>query len=288
MKSTLPPRDLALIGVVVVAWGTNFVAMTLALGAFPPFLLVALRTLVLLPLLAIVPRPKAPWWAILAIGAFIHAGQFGFLFAALVADVSPGLASLILQVQAPLTIVLSVAVFGERVRPAQAIGIAVAALGLFIVGASGGGNVTPVGLALVLIGAASWACGNLVLKTLSGAPMLPIFLWAGLVPPVPMLMLSAALETPDPLTAVLGAGPLAWAALAYVAVISIVLGFSLWGALIARHTAAAVTPFALLIPVVGMASAALVLGDLPSPGEAAGALVVFAGLALAVLAPRRA
>jgi O-acetylserine/cysteine efflux transporter len=78
-----------------------------------------------------------------------------------------------------------------------------------------------------------------------------------------------------------------WLAVAYVAFISTVLGFSIWGALLSRHPAAAITPFALLIPVVGLSVAALVLGETVTPGRGRrGRMVVLAGLALAVLGGR--
>jgi O-acetylserine/cysteine efflux transporter len=62
------------------------------------------------------------------------------------ADVTAGLASLILQSQAPITIVLAAVFFGERVRLLQGTGIALACAGLALFGLAGGGNVTPLGL----------------------------------------------------------------------------------------------------------------------------------------------
>ena len=116
----MPPRDLALIGLVVLAWGSNFTAMEIALRHLPPFLLVGLRFAILLPLLAVLKRPALPWRKILAVGALINMGQFAFLFAALKADATAGLASLLIQTQAPLTILLSFLVFGERITRRRA------------------------------------------------------------------------------------------------------------------------------------------------------------------------
>jgi O-acetylserine/cysteine efflux transporter len=45
-----------------------------------------------------------------------------------------------------------------------------------------------------------------------------------------------------------------------------------------RHPAAQVAPFSLLIPVIGLAAAAALLGEIPSPAQIAGALLVMAGL----------
>ncbi len=270
---------------VILAWGSNFTAMKIGLEELPPFLFVGLRFAILLPLILFFPRP-ASWWAILAVGAFINTGQFAFLFSAMEADVTAGLASLILQSQAPITILLAAIFYREIVRPVQAAGIALACVGLALFGIAGGGNVTAPGLALVLCGALSWACGNLVLRRLSGVNMTALFVWASLVPPLPMLALSVAVEGPAPVATVAALSAGGWAAVAYVAFVSTVLGFSIWGALLSRHPAAQVTPFALLIPVVGLSVAALVLGETVSTGEALAAAVVLAGLALAVLGPR--
>jgi O-acetylserine/cysteine efflux transporter len=282
----MPPRDLLLVAVVILAWGSNFTAMKLALDELPPFLFVGLRFLILLPLLALLPRPKIPWWKIIAVGVLINMGQFAFLFAAMRADVTAGLASLLLQAQAPLTILLSALFLGERVRGIQAFGIAVAVLGLVIFGLGAGGNLTQIGLALVLCGALCWASGNLILKGLGGVAMLPLFIWASLIPPLPMFALSFAVEGPDPVATVAALSAEGWAAVIYVALISTVLGYSLWGALLARHKAADVTPFALLIPVVGIGTAAWVLGERLTPVEILGALVIMVGLAFSVLGPR--
>jgi O-acetylserine/cysteine efflux transporter len=203
------------------------------------------------------------------------------------ADVTAGLASLILQSQAPITIVLAAVFFGERVRLLQGTGIALACAGLALFGLAGGGNVTPLGLALVLVGALSWACGNLVLRRARGVNMTALFIWASLVPPLPMLGLSLATEGPAPFATIAALSLQGWLAVAYVAFISTVLGFSIWGALLSRHPAATITPFALLIPVVGLSVAAVVLGETVTGGEALAALIVLGGLALSVLGGKR-
>ncbi|HBH00192.1 MAG TPA: hypothetical protein DDY29_16215 [Rhodobacteraceae bacterium] len=281
----MPARDIALVLVVVLVWGSNFTAMKIGLAELPPLLFVALRFAILLPLVPLFRKP-ASWWTILGVGAFINAGQFGFLFSAMRADVTAGLASLILQSQAPITIVLAAVFFGERVRGVQAAGIALACVGLALFGLAGGGNVTLPGLVLILLGALSWACGNLVLRKSPGVNMAALFIWASLVPPLPMLGLSLALEGGDPFGTIAALSLPGWLAVVYVALISTVLGFSIWGTLLSRHPAAAVTPFALLIPVVGLSVAAIVLGETITPAEALAALVVLAGLVLAVLGPR--
>lgn len=283
----MPHRDLLLVAIVILAWGSNFSAMKIALAELPPFLFVGLRFALLIPLIALFPRP-AGWGAILAVGALINMGQFAFLFGAMAADASAGLASLIIQSQVPMTILLAWAVYGERITALQGIGIALAVLGLAGIGMVAGGNITLPGLGLILCGALSWAIGNLVLRRLPGVRMLPLFVWGSLVPPLPMLGLSLATEGTAPLATLAALSPAGWAAVAYVAVASTVVGYTIWGTLLSRHKAALVTPFALLIPLVGMGTAAVVLGERITAGEALAGLLVLTGLALAVLGPRYA
>lgn len=281
----MPPRDIALALVVVLAWGSNFVAMKLAMETLPPLLFVGLRFAILIPLIPFFPRP-ASWAAILAIGTLINMGQFAFLFSAMESDVTAGLASLLLQAQAPITIVLAALVYGERVSLIQGLGIGLAVLGLILFGLSAGGNVTLIGLGLLLCGSLSWACGNLVLRRLGGVQMVALFVWASLVPPLPMLGLSVWLEGPTPFATIAALDLRGWLAVLYVTVFSTLLGYALWGTLLSRHPAAQVTPFALLIPVVGLISAALLLGESITTVEAVAGAIILVGLVLAVLGPR--
>jgi len=276
----MPPRDLVLIGLVVLAWGSNFTAMKLALQEVPPFLFVGLRFAVLLPLLAVLKRPAVPWWKIVAVGALINMGQFAFLFAALAADATAGMASLLIQMQVPLTILMSVLIFGERLLPMQVAGLLVAMAGLGVFALSAGGNVTLTGLGLILMGALCWALGNLVLRRMGPVNTLALFVWASLVPPLPMLALSMMVETPTPFATLAAMTLPGWGAVLYVALASTALGYTLWGALLARHPASTVTPFALLIPVVGVAVSGLILGERPGPSDWVGGAVILAGLAM--------
>jgi O-acetylserine/cysteine efflux transporter len=281
----MPPRDIFLALVVIVSWGVNFTAMRFALDEIPPFLLVGLRFALLIPLIAVFPRP-APWRVIIAIGAFLSIGQFGFLFRAMDADITAGLASLLMQSQAPITVCLAFLVYGEKINPLQMAGIGLSTLGLGVFAFASGENVTPLGVFLVLCGALSWACGNMVLRKMRQVNMVALFAWSSIVAPVPMLVASIIWEGPAPLATIAAISAPTWASLVYLALISTLLGFSLWGALLARHPAAQVTPYALLIPVVGIGVASLVLGETIAPLEGIAAGIIFAGLILSAFGAR--
>ena len=104
---------------------------------------------------------------------------------------------------------------------------------------------------------------------------------------LPMLALSVTVEGPAPFATIAAMSAQGWLAVIYVALASTVLGYSIWGALLARHPAALVTPFALLIPVVGVSIAALILGESLTPRDAIGGAIILAGLALTQIGAKR-
>jgi O-acetylserine/cysteine efflux transporter len=78
----------------------------------------------------------------------------------------------------------------------------------------------------------------------------------------------------------------AWGCVAVMAYGATLFGFASWNALLHRYPTALISPFALLIPVTGLASGAAFLGETLAPVQAAGVLLVFAGLAVNVYGVR--
>ena len=72
--------------------------------------------LVLLPWVFFIPRPNVSWLNLAAYGLLIGAGPSGFSYIALQHDISPGLASVVLQGQVFFTIGLSMWIYRERIR----------------------------------------------------------------------------------------------------------------------------------------------------------------------------
>src|SRR5690606_25945372 len=104
----LPLRHLLLALAVVAVWGTNFVVIKVALGELPPLTFALLRfTLALLPAVFFLKRPAVPWSNLATYGVLIGVGQFGLLYIAMNGQISPGLASLVVQTQVFFTIGLS-------------------------------------------------------------------------------------------------------------------------------------------------------------------------------------
>ena len=284
----MPLPHILLALAVVAVWGTNFVVIRWGLDGLPPLLFATLRFAAsALPWLLFVPRPRVRWQTQAAFGVLLGVGQFGLLFLAIQGHISPGLASLVVQMQVFFTIGLSLWLMGERVRPYQLLGLLLAVSGLGIIGLHLDASVTLAGVALVLGAGFCWACANLVVKQAGQVNMLHFMVWSSVYAVPPLLLLSLWTEGPAAIgTALSNAGPIIWASVLWQAVGNTLFGYGAWNWLLSRHPAAAVTPMALLVPVFGMGSSALMLGE-ALPGWKLGACaLVLAGLAAIVLWPR--
>lgn len=287
MKTSLSLRHFMLALAVMVVWGTNFVVIKLALAQMPPLLFATLRfVVVLLPMVFFLPRPALRWRNLAAYGLLIGVGQFGLMFVALNGHISPGLASLVVQTQVFFTIGLAMLMAGESLQRVQWLALALGAAGLTVIMWHTDGNTTPLGLCLVLIAALSWACGNLVSRAAGRINMVAYVVWSSLFALPPLAALSLWVEGWDAVAAGLQqADAFTWAAVAWQAWGNSLFGYAAWGWLLSRYSAATITPMSLLVPLFGMGSSALFLGEgLPGWKFLAASLVML-GLALNLLWP---
>ncbi|WP_332751023.1 EamA family transporter [Hydrogenophaga sp.] len=284
----MPTTHLLLALSVVFVWGTNFVVIRWGLDGLPPFLFATLRfAFSALPWLLFIPRPTAPWRKLAAFGVLLGVGQFGLLFLAMRSSISPGLASLVVQLQVFFTIGLSLWLMGERVRGFQIVGLLLALCGLGVIATNLDATVTMAGIGMVLSAAFFWSLANLVVKSLGPVNMLHFMVWSSLFAVPPLFALSWFIEGPALMrSAVEQAGGLVWASVLWQAVGNTLFGYGVWNWLLARHPAATVTPLALLIPVFGMGASALSLGESLPGWKLGAAALVLLGLAVIVLWPR--
>ncbi len=285
----MPLNHLLLALAVVFVWGTNFVVIRWGLdGGLPPFLFATLRfALSALPWLLFMPRPAVPWSKLAWFGVLLGVGQFGLLYLAIQGHISPGLASLVIQLQVFFTIGLSLLLLKERVRAFQVVGLLMALGGLALIALNLGAQVTWLGLGLVLAAAFFWACANLVAKSAGRVNMLHFVVWSSAFAVPPLLLLSLLIDGPVAIGHALQAASAAtWATVLWQALGNSLFGYGAWNWLLARHPAATVAPMALLVPLFGMGASALLLGE-AMPGWKLGACaLVLGGLALIVLWPR--
>nr|WP_207911138.1 EamA family transporter [Roseateles saccharophilus] len=284
----MPPRHFLLALAVVAIWGSNFVVIKYALHTLPPMTLAVLRfSFALVPACFFLRRPQVDWRNLAGYGVLIGVGQFGLLYLSMRSQISPGLASLVVQTQVFFTLLLAVRIRKERVLRTQWLGLALAAGGIAVIAAHVDGTTTALGVGMVLAAAFCWACANLLTQRAGRIDMLAYVVWSSAFAVPPLLVLALLLDGPGPMAAGLAAADLGtWAAVLWQSVANSLFGYGAWSWLLARHPAGRIVPMALLVPVFGMGSAALLLGEPLPAWKLVAAALVLAGLAINLLGPR--
>ncbi|QHE87764.1 EamA family transporter [Hydrogenophaga sp. BPS33] len=271
---------------VVVIWGLNFVVMKVGLQGLSPMLLGALRfTAAALPFLLFVKVPNLPWRYLVAYGLAQGLGQFGFLFLGLHLGMTAGMASVVMQTQAFFTLLMAAPLLGERARAAQWVGLVVALCGLLLIATAHGegpGQMTLAGFVLTLGAGFMWAVSNIVVRLanrVSDYDPFGFLVWSCVFPILPFFGLALWMDGPSSVARQLsGMGWPAVLSVLFLAFFATLLAYSLWTRLLKRHPAGRVTPFSLLVPVVGLWSAWMFFGEWPLPQQWLGALAVLMGL----------
>jgi O-acetylserine/cysteine efflux transporter len=267
---------------VVLIWGFNYAVIAWGLRGMPPLLLAGLRfALAAFPLVFLRPRPRAPWPILAGHALCMFVLQFGCLFAGIRAGLPAGLASLVIQCQAFFTFGLAALHLGERPRSAQAGGAVIALAGLALVGLHAGAAGSFLGFALVLAAGLSWALGNLFTKRMGDVDVLSLVAWNSLLAAPVLLIAAWAQEGSAELARSLSA--LSWrsvAILLFLAYPATLFCFAAWSRLLHRYPANTVAPFSLLVPVFGMLSGILFLGESLTGWKLTAAVLVLVGLAL--------
>jgi len=281
-------KDMLLALCVVVAWGVNFVVIKLGLQGMPPFLLAGLRfSLVAFPAIFFVRRPPIPLRWLVVYGMTISFGQFAFLFLAIKLGMPAGLASLVLQAQAFFTLLLGALLLAEKLRWNHIAGIIIATLGMFMLATAGMAGQTTAGITLTtmmltLAAALSWGLGNITNKIIMRnhkVPIMSLVVWSALVPIVPFFACSLLFDGQAVIiNSLLHIGIQTILALIYLAFIATIIGYAIWGNLLSRYETWRVAPLSLLVPVVGIITAALVLDEHLSGQQMLGATIIVLGL----------
>ena len=305
----MTPIHLALAVLVAFIWGVNFTFIAWALESFPPLMLTALRFFfTAVPLVFFLKPPKFNRTLfIYAIGTFVM--QYAFVFTAMYLGASAGLTALLLQVQIFITVLLAYIILGEAVSRMQIIGMLVGVLGLGVIALNLGGDMPLIGFICILIAAIGWSFGNIASKQASKQTVikatqeglgvsivsptnktnkasalsaLALVVWGGLIACVILTLTSLIFETDAWQWATFIQAPVkSWLSLGFIVYISTLLGFGLWAHLLSQNTASKIVPFALLVPVFGMTTSVLLLGELVTWWKILAMILILSGLLLA-------
>jgi O-acetylserine/cysteine efflux transporter len=284
----MKPRDILLAILVTAIWGFNFVVIKWGVDEVPPLFLTVLRFAAsAFPAILLVPRPSSNMRTVALYGLVMGSIQFGLLFVAMKLGFSASLASLVMQLQAFFTMGLAMMLLGDRPKPVQIIGAIVAFAGVALIATTRWTPQELLPFALVVAAAFFWGVSNIIAKRSGETNALSFVVWASVFAWPPLLLLSLLTENHAAIMNTL-THP-SWKAIgsvAYLAWGSTLIGYGLWNVLLGRYRAATVAPFTLLVPIFGILSGVLVLGDDFSGLVVVGSLIVFAGLLLNIFGPR--
>ena len=268
--------------IVTFIWGTNFVFIKNGLNELPPFLFAAIRFfLVAFPLVFLMKKPKANWWLIAAYGLLIGFGQFGLLFYAMQNDISPGLASLVVQTQIFFSIIFAIFLFNEPILKAQWFALIISFSGIGLIASKVDTDTTTLGLVLVLIAAMSWAMGNMVIKKAGKVDIIAFLAYSSLFTVPVLVLMSLYLEGWQLIsTSIQTASMTSVYVVLWQTIGNTLIGYGIWNFLISRYNAAIVTPWSLLVPVFGILASYLMLDEPMPQWKIWAALLIISGLSL--------
>lgn len=292
-------KDLMLAILVVIVWGANFTVIKLGLSGVPPVLLASLRYMCVIPAIFFVKRPKIELKYALLYGFSVGVGQFSCLFYAMKIGMPAGLSSILLQSAAFVTPILAWLLLREEIAKKQLLGLGVALLGLCFIGKSaleGVGGISIFSLLLTLMAALFWAISNIVLKLASNKleengetlDMMGVVVWTSLIPPLPLLAIAFLIDSPEVIwQAVYSLTPISIFSILYLALGATIFGYGMWSILLGKYPASKISPLSLMVPVTGLISARLVLGETLSLWQWIGGGIILLGLILSNIELKR-
>ena len=260
-------RQILCLFLITVLWGMNWPVMKLGVSVFPPLTFRMLSIWMAVPVLALVVwQQKAPWavpraaWPALGKLTLTNMLLWHGLMIMAIPMLSSGRAAILAYTMPIISAILGAAFFGDRLKGRSWVGVCAAATGVLLllwheVAAMGS---RPAGVLLMLGAAASWAMGTQWLRrTALPVPLITATFWMVLAAAVMMTVLAVALESerwhwPD---------TQAWLSIIYNGLLAIGFGQAAWFFLARTLPPLASTLSVMLVPVIGVFSGALWLGE---------------------------
>jgi len=263
--------------VTVAIWGFNFVATRVALEVFSPEQMAFARSILTLAILLPWWKPfeRIPW-RLMAAALAIGTGSYYLLYQAINITESLTTVAVGTQLMPPLTAVLALLFFHERISRNKWLGILIATIGAVYVAGITSSKVSLLALGLTFLAVLFYSGGSIVIGKSSAVGVWRILAWISALSLLPLGLLTAVAGPlfPDP-------GLLEirhWLALLFAAVLSTLLGQAVLFYLYRKYPVSVVAPWVLLVPVFAALSSVLVFGESISVKLILGGSIVFVGV----------
>ncbi len=244
---------------VVTVWGLNFSVIKLGINEMDPLILTGLRfTFAALPAILLIPKPNVSWAILATYGILFGVGVWGMLTLSIYAGMSAGMASLLLQSSAYISVLLGVFFLRETLSPAKVIGLIISIIGLMLIFKITDGSVTSLGLALAFIAAISLSLVGLILKKTTIPEMFAFVVWSCIFAPIPLFALSYLVHGIDGFQSLYNnVSLLGLFSVTFQAYPVTLLGYWLWNRLTVLYPMSTLAPLTLLVPIFGFIGSVL-------------------------------
>ena len=261
-------------------WGIGFVITKPGMEQFPPMLINGLRwSLTGLLLVWWFPIPKKFLKQLLVISFIGCTVQYSLTFSGLnIIDAS----SAVLFVQFEVPFGLLVAFFWLKERPSfkNILGLTISFVGLVILAGAPNLEGKYIGVILVLSGAFTWSVGQVLVKPISEKLSgVVITAWFGVLAG-PQLILASQLIEGNVINNILSANYSAWLIVLYLALLMNILGYSIWYHVLGLFPINKILPIMLLLPVTGVITAIVFLGERPTLKVFIGVIIILVGVGM--------
>ena len=276
-------RDLILAISVPCLWGFGFIISKPGMEQFPPMLLNGLRwSLTGLILVWWFPIPKKLFKKILFVSFIGCTVQYSLTFSGLnLIDASS--AVLFVQSEVPFGVLIAFLLLKEKPSTKNLFGLFIAFLGLIVLSGAPSLQGQYLGILLVLAGAFTWSLAQVFAKPISEKLNgVVITAWLGILGG-PQLILASQLIEGNVLSNIVFADYQAWLIVLYLGVLMNALGYSIWYYVLGRYPVNKVIPVMLLLPVVGVATAIVLLGERPDLKVFFGGIVIIFGVGMILI-----
>ena len=290
--SSLSRQQLALLIPLTLTWGLNWPVMKLGLAGFPPLTFRALSIWLGVPVLGLalvwmkVPfrMPRQHWRELLWLAATNMFAWHACIIVAL-KHLPSGRAAILGYSMPIFSALLGALLFKAPLARRAWLGVGAAALGVLLLLWHEVTNLSgqPGYVLMALVAACTWALGTQLLRrTAIPVPTLALSFWMTVLTAVVISLLAVLLEQPQ----WRAPGLATWSAVAYNAVLIFGFAQAAWFALARGLPPVASTLSVMLIPVIGVFSSALWLGEVVHWQDWAAVVLMVVAIA-AVLAPAR-
>lgn len=295
-QHTLPATGLALVVLLSLVWGCNWPVLKLGVAGLAPLTFravtlpfAALGLLAIATLSSESTRIPRRWWPRVAVLALLNITCWNWLILFGIQHMAAGRAAILAYTLPIWSVLFSLWLLHEPISPRKLAGLLVGMAGMAVLLGEDIVSVrsAPVGALLVLGAALSWALGTVLLRR--WAPPLPqntLTGWMMLLGWAP-LAAAAPLLDPHPFASLAAMSSTTWFAVIYNIFFAGTIAYWAWFHM-ARTLPVVVSSLSSLpVPVVGVISGMLMLGERPGPSELIALALVLAALAAVMIPDRR-